>query len=263
MTKNIYKTYAATLRATAVEAGLKILEVQKGGLGITVKDDQSPVTIADQQAEIIILRDLKIVAPDIPVIAEESVSAGVIPETKEKFWLVDPLDGTKEFISGGTDFTVNIALVENGVPTFAIIYVPATGKLFTAFGSGKATLQLVTDGIISSQENDISVRPVPNDGMTAVASKSHMDEQTSSFLTSHNIENTVSVGSSLKFCIVAEGEADIYPRFGPTMEWDIAAGHAILNAAGGSVTNPDGTPFQYQKEDYRNGAFIAKGPVSL
>ncbi|MDG1708845.1 MAG: 3'(2'),5'-bisphosphate nucleotidase CysQ [Emcibacteraceae bacterium] len=258
MTEINYQLFANVLRKTAVEAGLKILEIQKGNLGVTVKGDQSPVTIADQQAEIIILRDLKEVAPNIPIIAEESVSAGVIPETKERFWLVDPLDGTKEFISGGSDFTVNIALIEFGTPTFSIIYVPATGKLFTAFGPNNATLQLVTDGIISSEENNISVRAIPNEGMTAVASKSHMDEKTSSFLKEHNIENTVSVGSSLKFCIVAEGEADIYPRFGPTMEWDIAAGHAILNAAGGSVTNPDGTPFQYQKEGYLNGAFIAR-----
>ncbi|MDG1857770.1 MAG: 3'(2'),5'-bisphosphate nucleotidase CysQ [Emcibacteraceae bacterium] len=258
MIKIDYNAFAQTLRETAVEAGLKILEVQKGNLGITVKGDQSPVTIADQQAEIIILRDLLKVAPDIPIIAEESVSAGIIPETKECFWLVDPLDGTKEFISGGTDFTVNIALIENGIPTFAIIYVPATEKLFTAFGSNKATLQAVKNGKISPKEKRINVRPVPDNGMTAVASKSHMDENTAAFLKDHNIENTVSVGSSLKFCIVAEGGADIYPRFGPTMEWDIAAGHAILNAAGGSVTNPDGTPFQYQKECYLNGAFIAR-----
>ncbi|MCC3862206.1 3'(2'),5'-bisphosphate nucleotidase CysQ [Pseudemcibacter aquimaris] len=257
-----YIEFANTLRDTAVRAGLKIMEIRSGNLGVQIKGDSSPVTIADQEAEKIILKDIRKVAPDIPIIAEESVSAGEIPETKEKFWLVDPLDGTKEFIGGGTDFTVNIALIENGEPTFGIIYVPATGKLYTAFGSEKAVLQNVTDGIINDEETTITIRPTPEDGMTAVASKSHMDEKTASFLEEHNIKDTVSVGSSLKFCIVATGGADIYPRFGPTMEWDIAAGHAILKAAGGTVTNPDGSPFEYQKKGYLNGAFIAKGNVS-
>lgn len=257
-----YIKFAEVLRETSVRAGLKIMEIRSGNLGIQVKGDSSPVTIADQEAEKIILKDIKSVAPEIPIIAEESVSAGEIPETKERFWLVDPLDGTKEFIGGGTDFTVNIALIENGEPTFGIIYVPATGKLYTGIANEKAVLQDVTDGIIAPEEQPVSIRQVPADGMTAVASKSHMDENTANFLKEHNIDNTVSVGSSLKFCIVATGGADIYPRFGPTMEWDIAAGHAILKAAGGTVTNPDGTPFEYQKKGYLNGAFIAKGNVS-
>ena len=262
MNKNKYQNYADTLRLTAVKAGRRILDVLEGNLGITIKGDQSPVTIADQQAEVIILASLKEIAPEIPVIAEESVSAGIVPETKDIFWLVDPLDGTKEFISGGNDFTVNIALIEKGVPTFAILYVPATGKLYTALDKNTATIQDVVNDQISSLERAIKTRRAPIQGMTAVASKSHMDEKTEAFLNDYDISETVSVGSSLKFCIVATGEADIYPRFGPTMEWDIAAGHAILNAAGGSVTNPDGTPFQYQKKGYLNGAFIARGQSS-
>lgn len=262
MIENKYQKFAEVLRPIAVKAGRKILEVREGNLGISIKGDQSPVTIADQQAEKIILSSLKNIAPEIPIIAEESVSAGIVPETKEIFWLVDPLDGTKEFISGGSDFTVNIALIENGIPTFAVIYVPATGKLYTALNRETAILQNVTHDVISPDEIPIRTRPIPQEGMTAVASKSHLDDQTKAFLIDNNIENTVSVGSSLKFCIVAIGDADIYPRFGPTMEWDIAAGHAILNAAGGSVTNPDGTPFKYQKKGYLNGAFIAKSHPS-
>lgn len=262
MTENRYQIYTDTLRKTAVKAGKKIMEVREGHLGISIKGDQSPVTIADLQAETIILEALREIAPEIPVIAEESVSAGIVPETKDIFWLVDPLDGTKEFISGGSDFTVNIALIEKGVPTFAVIFVPATGKLFTAKNPQTATLQDVINDEISANEVSVKTRPIPNEGMTAVASKSHMDDKTTTFLEKHNIKKTVSVGSSLKFCIVATGEADIYPRFGPTMEWDIAAGHAILNAAGGSVINPDGTPFQYQKKGYLNGPFIAKSHPS-
>lgn len=262
MIEKQYQTFAEVLRPTAVKAGRKILDVREGNLEISIKGDQSPVTIADQQAEKIILKSLKHVAPEIPVIAEESVSAGIVPDTKDVFWLVDPLDGTKEFISGGSDFTVNIALIENGIPTFAIIYVPVTGKLYTALNQDTAILQNVTNDEISTVENLIKTRDIPQDGMTAVASKSHLDEQTEAFLKDNNIEKTVSVGSSLKFCIVATGDADIYPRFGPTMEWDIAAGHAILSAAGGSVTNPDGTPFKYQKKGYLNGAFIAKSHAS-
>ena len=262
MSENKYQKYADALRSTAVLAGRKILDVREGNLGVTIKGDQSPVTIADQQAEIIILASLKDIAPEIPVIAEESVSAGIIPETKEIFWLVDPLDGTKEFISGGSDFTVNIALIEDGIPTFAIIYVPVTGKLYTALDTHTAILQDVVNDEISPNETPIKTRTIPKDGMVAVASKSHMDEKTKVYLDDYDIKETVSVGSSLKFCIVATGDADIYPRFGPTMEWDIAAGHAILQAAGGSVSNPDGTPFQYQKQGFLNGAFIASSQPS-
>ena len=172
MIENKYQKFAEVLRPTAVKAGRKILEVREGNLGISIKGDQSPVTIADQQAEKIILSSLKNIAPEIPIIAEESVSAGIVPETKEIFWMVDPLDGTKEFISGGSDFTVNIALIENGIPTFAVIYVPATCKLYTALNRDTAILQNVTHDVISPDEIPIRTRPIPQEGMTAVASKS-------------------------------------------------------------------------------------------
>jgi 3'(2'), 5'-bisphosphate nucleotidase len=256
-----YSHYYSLLRKTAIEAGEKILEIRNDKLGVTIKNDNSPVTLADQTAEKIILRDLNIIAPEIPVIAEESASEGNIPDVKDKFWLVDPLDGTKEFIAGGTDFTVNIALIENGVPTFGIIYTPATRRLYTAVSQNEATLQIVDQQLKPGPEMNIRVRDGDINNLTALASKSHLDEETKAFLDDLNITDKTSAGSSMKFCVVAEGKADIYPRFGPTMEWDIAAGHAILSAAGGSVKNPDGTTFEYNKPGYRNGPFIARGNI--
>lgn len=259
MTKKNYDEYSRVLRQTAIEAGVKIMDIREKKIDVSYKEDHSPVTLADQAAEKIILRDLQIIAPEIPVVAEESASEGNIPEVTDQFWLVDPLDGTKEFIAGGTDFTVNIALIENGKPTFGIIYTPATRKLYTAKNSNEATIQYIDESLNQGREHPIRVRNGNRDNLTALASKSHLDDDTKAFLKRMNIKDRTSAGSSLKFCVVAEGNADIYPRFGPTMEWDIAAGHAILNAAGGSVTNPDGSEFQYNKPDFRNGAFIAKG----
>lgn len=261
MNEENYSRYYEILRKTAVEAGEKILEIRNDKLGVTIKDDRSPVTLADQAAEKIILRDLKIVAPEIPVVAEESVSEGNIPDVSNKFWLVDPLDGTKEFIAGGTDFTVNIALVENGIPTFGIIYTPATRRLYTTKSSKEATIQIVDAQSNQGPEEPVKVRDGNMNNLTALASKSHLDDDTKAFLDDLNVTNKTTAGSSMKFCVVAEGKADIYPRFGPTMEWDIAAGHAILNAAGGSVKNPDGTAFEYKKPDFRNGPFIARGNI--
>ena len=258
-----YQDLCNSLQKTAVEAGQKIMEIKEGKMGVTYKDDMSPVTLADQAAEDIILRALRKISPQIPIVAEESVSAGIIPEVQEKFWLVDPLDGTKEFISGGNDFTVNIALIENGAPTFGIIYAPALGHLYSTVEKSVATRQNVKNGNTIEDEIIISVRKASNNNLTALASKSHLDNQTKEFLDKLNVTNTVCAGSSLKFCVVAEGNADIYPRFGPTMEWDTAAGHAILNAAGGKVINPDGTDFSYCKPFYKNGAFIATGDIKL
>lgn len=263
MNNATYQDFCNILRKTAVEAGQKIMEIKDGKMGITYKDDKSPVTLADQAAEDIILRDLIKISPEIPIVAEESMSAGNIPKVQDKFWLVDPLDGTKEFISGGNDFTVNIALIEDGVPTFGIIYAPALGNLYSTKEKSVATIQNVTNGTTIEDEKVISVRKAAKDNMTALASKSHLDDQTKEFLEKIKAKNTTSAGSSLKFCVVAEGNADIYPRFGPTMEWDIAAGHAILNAAGGKVINPDGTAFAYRKPSYKNGAFIATGDFEL
>jgi len=256
-----YPLLAEKLYETVLEAGRKIMEIFATDFDVLYKDDKSPVTEADQAAEKIILRDIAAIAPDIPVIAEEMASAGNIPDVADIFWLVDPLDGTKEFIRKGTDFTVNIALIEDGQPGFGIVYAPALGRMFVAKDPDTAVQMTIREGRFIGDEQPISVRDVPTGGITAVASKSHRDADTNAFLEKLGVSNVVSIGSSLKFCLVAAGEADIYPRFGPTMEWDTGAGHAVLKAAGGTVSNPDGTPFRYRKPGFRNGFFIANGRV--
>ncbi len=256
-----YSLLHEKLYASALEAGRKIMDIYAHDFDVTYKDDKSPVTKADEAAEKIIIRDLKDLNPQIPIIAEEQASAGNMPNVANIFWLVDPLDGTKEFVKKGTDFTVNIALIEDGRPTFGIVYAPALGRMFVAKNPETAVQMDIEEGRFIRNEKKISIRDIPKNGLTAVASKSHRDEQTNAFLEKLGIKNVVSTGSSLKFCLVAAGEADIYPRFGPTMEWDTAAGHAVLNAAGGQVLNPDGTIFHYKKPDFRNGSFIANGRV--
>lgn len=256
-----YEFLADKLYQTSLEAGRKIMEIYLKDFNVDYKVDDSPVTEADQAAEKIILRDLREITPSIPIIAEEQASDGNIPDVADIFWLVDPLDGTKEFIRKGTDFTVNIALIEQGQPSFGIVYAPALGRMFVAKTPDDSVQMDVREGRFIGTERTISVRDVPASGITAVASKSHRDAQTNDFLEKLGITDIVSTGSSLKFCLLAAGEADIYPRFGPTMEWDTAAGHAVLKAAGGTVTNPDGTVFRYQKPEFRNGFFIANGKV--
>tara|TARA_B100001939_G_scaffold347695_1_gene370146 strand:+ start:837 stop:1634 length:798 start_codon:yes stop_codon:yes gene_type:complete len=254
---------ADVLVPCTLEAGRRIMAIYKQDFEVVYKDDTSPVTAADEAAEEMILRDLATLTPQIPVVAEERVAAGHIPEVKDMFWLVDPLDGTKEFIRKGGDFTVNIALIQNRQPVFGIVYAPALKKLYLARSPREAVVWDVQDDALTSSETPLKVRKVPESGLVGVASKSHRDAETDTFLKQHGIRDTRSIGSSLKFCLVAAGEADIYPRFGPTMEWDTAAGHAVLRAAGGEVTHPDGKPFLYGKPDFRNGPFIAKGGVKL
>ena len=232
------------------------MEVYAQGPSAEYKDDGSPVTIADQAAEKVILEVLTEVSPEIPVISEEnSTSHSITPP--DRFFLVDPLDGTKEFLNpdGKGSFTVNIALIEQGEPTLGIVFAPAFDRLFTGVCGRGAHEQ--ANGTVRS----IMVREVPSTGVLAVASSSHRDEETDRWLADHEITATISIGSSLKFCLVACGEADVYPRFGPTMEWDTAAGDAILRAAGGRVTHPDGSAYTYGKKDYRNTAFIAWGLI--
>jgi 3'(2'), 5'-bisphosphate nucleotidase len=263
MTTINYDNYCEILRQTALKAGKKIMGIHSQGFDVNYKDDKSPVTIADEAAEKIILRDLKKIAPDIPIVAEESASAGNIPSVDKIFWLVDPLDGTKEFIARRKEFTVNIALIESGSPTLGIVYAPALATLYTAKNPDLCTLQKVTDLSTLGEEQVITVRDVPPSGISAVASKSHRDEKTNQLLEKYNVKDILSIGSSLKFCLLAEGKADFYPRFGPTMEWDTAAGHAVLNAAGGTITHPNGSPYLYNKPDFKNGPFIALGKMKL
>ena len=227
------------------------------------KDDQSPVTDADEEAEAYILDALHKLAPDIPVIAEEEVSSGHIREIGRRFFLVDPLDGTKEFLSRNGEFTVNIGEIVDGRPVRGVVYAPAKRRLFAGDQSdGGFDVATPTDAKPDfAQFRAIAARQAPGDGLVAVASRSHRDAKTDEYLARFPVKEFVSAGSSLKFCLVAAGEADIYPRLGRTMEWDTAAGHAVLAAAGGSVVTLDGRPFIYGKveEKFANPFFVARG----
>lgn len=243
-----------TLRLTAIEAGEKILEIYRSDFEVITKEDNSPVTLADQAAEAIITPVLKGIWPHVPVVAEEAAAAGHIPEVGEgPFWLVDPLDGTKQFIGKKDEFTVNIALIEDRIPLLGVVYVPVYGDMYIGSPFG-ATLS--RNG---GSAEAIAVRQKPDDRLLAVASRSHRTPETDAFLDKIGATDTVSTGSSIKFCLVACGQADVYPRFGPTMEWDTGAGQAVLEAAGGQVTDENGAPFLYAKPDFRNGNFIAWG----
>ena len=238
----------------AREAGEAIMEVYAKDVSADFKQDGSPVTEADNAAEAIIIPALTTIAPDITIISEENAASHSVAPP-ERFFLVDPLDGTKEFLKrdGKGSFTVNIALIEKGSPIAGVVYAPALGRLFVGNRDGGA------HEIEGGTFNAISIRAVPDSGAIAVASASHRDDKTNQWLDDHSIIHTTSIGSSLKFCLLAAGEADVYPRFGPTMEWDTAAGDAVLRAAGGQIKMPDGSPFSYGKPDYRNGSFIAYG----
>jgi len=245
--------------AAAVEAGRAECEIYAGAFKVHHKQDASPVTAADHAAEAIILEHLARLAPGVPVIAEEEAAAGRIPEVADEFFLVDPLDGTKEFIAKRGEFTVNIALIRNGLPVLGVVFAPANGKLFAgdvAAGQAFRSAQK-PDPSQLAERSAIKVRQPPPKGLTAVASRSHSNRETEAYLARSNVVDTVSVGSSLKFCLVAAGEADLYPRLGPTMEWDTAAGHAVLAAAGGKVLTLQGAPLRYGKPEFRNPSFIA------
>jgi len=239
------------LAIAAREAGDAILEVVRRGFDVESKHDTSPVTEADRAAELIILAALARAAPGVPVIAEEEVAAGRIPAHDHTYFLVDPLDGTKEFIRGGDDYTVNIGLIEGGTPKLGVVFAPATQRLHGGCVGEGAWLDEGQGRV------PIATRP-RGELTTAVASKSHLNQATIDYLEAA-VGNCgyVSVGSSLKFCIVAEGKADIYPRAAPTSEWDTAAGHAVLLAAGGLVDGTDGQPLRYGKRAFLNRAFVA------
>jgi len=246
---------------SAQRAGGAIMAVYATDFAVSDKADSSPVTVADQAAEKIILADLAAIAPGVPVVAEESVAAGHVPVIADRFFLVDPLDGTREFISRRDEFTVNIALVEAGQPVLGVVYAPARRELYWGdVRAGKAGhIDADPDGTMPSMGSAIQARQAPAQGLTAVASRSHRTPETDAFLANYSVAEFLSIGSSLKFCLVAAGRADLYPRIGTTMEWDTAAGHAVLAAAGGSVTGLEGEPFTYGKPGFRNGNFVARG----
>lgn len=239
----------------AVAAGVEILEVYQHPITVSSKEDRSPVTEADVRAEKLILARLASIAPEIPVVAEESVAAGQVPDIGGgRFFLVDPLDGTKEFISRNGEFTVNIALVEGGCPTLGVVHLPALEETYFSDGT-RAFRRRATD----AGTTEIHCRQPDDDGLVVVASRSHRDAKTDEFLDSVKVKELISAGSSLKLCRVAEGAADLYPRLGRTMEWDIAAGQAVLQAAGGSVQTLAGDPLSYGKPGFENPHFVARG----
>jgi len=245
----------SNLVMTAIEAGHAIMKIYQGEIAVDHKADNSPVTAADVTAEKIILAGLKRDFPNIPVISEEQHAAGIEVAIADTFFLVDPLDGTKEFISRNGEFTVNIALIHQGVPVMGVVMAPAKQEIF----AGQLGLGAMKANPPDLDFAPIKARPCPQTGPTILASRSHMDAETDAYIKSHAACSVSNAGSSLKFCRLAEGAADLYPRFGRTMEWDTAAGHAVLLAAGGTLTQPDGSAFIYGKKDFANGPFLAKG----
>lgn len=245
----------------AVQAGAVIMAVRAQGVHAREKADHSPVTEADEKAEAIILAGLAAHYPDVPVVAEEAASAGNIPQSLgARFFLVDPLDGTKEFVAGREDFTVNIALIENGVPVAGIVYAPARHALYA--GAGRRAYRAEVGDVVSSP---MPLSRKPQSGPSRiVASRNHLNAETHDWLACRPECQTVNIGSSLKFCLLAEGKADLYPRLSRTMEWDTAAGDAVLRAAGGITETLDGKPLTYGKRnqpddaDFANPHFIAR-----
>jgi 3'(2'), 5'-bisphosphate nucleotidase len=242
----------------AHKAGDAIMEIYATDFEHTLKADKSPVTAADLAAEAVIEKRLAALTPEIPLVAEEAASAGRLPDiTGDQFWLVDPLDGTREFLDRNDEFTVNIALVEAGRPVLGVVYAPALALTFTGIpGDGAARAAAGSAGA------EIKVRPIPAGGLTLIASRRHGDaEAIGRLLGGHRVGDHKTAGSSLKFCLVAAGEADLYPRFGRTMEWDTAAGHAVLAAAGGRVTIANGSELSYGKPGLDNPHFVAWGAL--
>lgn len=248
------------LKRIAREAGELTLNYfdESGYQGADAKGDGSPVTVADKAAEDVIEKALKETTPEVPMVGEEATSDGRIPDLSGAayFWLVDPLDGTKEFISGSGDYTVNIALIHKGQPVIGVVYAPVKGELYAGHGPGTAVRYLED----SDKEKSIHVRKPPEEGFTVVASAHHANqEKLDAFLENYKVAKLLKRGSSLKICSVAAGKADLYPRFGPTCEWDIAAGDAVLRSAGGIVTDLRGNPFSYgfAERKFLNPEFVA------
>ena len=256
-----YSNTVPIIRDTALKAGLEIMHVYgSGDFGVDTKSDDSPVTRADRAADDIIYACLKASFPNIAIVTEEQAETHNI--TAKTFFIVDPLDGTKEFINRRGEFTVNIALVENGVPTLGVVYAPAIGRLFYTDENGQTVEELGSHRVGQIGETiKLSVSEADNSALTIVASKSHRDQATDNYISKYQIKDMTGAGSSLKFCLVASGEADFYPRLGRTMEWDTAAGHAVVLGAGGQVLCFDThAPLTYGKDGFENPFFIVMSP---
>ena len=239
------------------QAGEAVMRIYAGDFSVRTKADASPVTEADEQSEAIILARLRELTPDIAVASEEALSKTGMRDWQapSTFWLVDPLDGTREFTSRNGEFSINIALVTNRQPVLGVVHAPAAGVSWWAAGPGTATMQRAGDAPVP-----IRARKPPAAGLVTLESRSHGDRAAvGAFLADYKVAARRQSGSALKFGLLAQGDADLYPRFGPTMEWDTAAGHAVLNAAGGHVETVAGGPLLYGKPTLRNPDFIARG----
>ena len=245
----------------ALEAGARIMEVYDSGeLDQQAKADQSPVTAADLAADRVISAGLAAAFPDIAAVTEEASDSHELTGL-QRYFLVDPLDGTKEFINRRGDFTVNIGLIEDGVPVAGVVYAPARGRIFVTRGGGAVEMAVADHRVVAGSGKGLSVSTPDNAALTVVASKSHRDKATDDYIARYRVAEFAAAGSSLKFCLVAAGEADFYPRLGRTMEWDTAAGHAVLRAAGGDVLRfDDHAPLAYGKPGWKNPFFLALAP---
>ncbi len=253
MTVGLSRDLVEQIVRISVAAGDEIMKIYNSGFTVESKDDRSPVTAADRAAEDLITRAILQTTDAFPIVGEEAVSEGRIPDVAgTPFWLVDPLDGTKEFINHRDEFTVNIALVDERRPVLGVVHVPAKGETYVGSPFGA----FVRRG--KGEPRAIACRPTPEKGLIAVASRSHRSPAVDDYLARFDIAESISAGSSIKFCLVAEGKADLYPRFGRTMEWDTAAGHAVLRHAGGEVVLVDGSEFRYAKPGFENPDFIAR-----
>lgn len=262
------------LLPAVLEAGACQLQIRAEGFDAQSKSDGSPVTRADRETEAILTAALGRIAPGVPIIGEEAVNAGSIPAFDDIAFLVDALDGTKEFVRGGDDFTVNVALVRNHVPVFGIVFAPAMGRLFATAGEGQAVQGRIEPARLAGNAQ-VALKPISTSepearGLRVVSSRSARSQATEALLARFAIATDVRMGSSVKFGLIASGEADLYPRLGPTNAWDIAAGHAVLSAAGGTVTNTRGEPLTYldasrlhAPEPFLNPSFVAWGRPSL
>jgi 3'(2'), 5'-bisphosphate nucleotidase len=256
-----HEAIVATSRALALEAGAAIMEVHRGAnLAVRSKDDASPVTEADDRADALIREGLGRAFPGVAIVTEEDVASHAVQA--ETFFLVDPLDGTREFVRRAGDFTVNIALVERRVPTRGVVFAPARKRLFYTAAEGLSVEEGEPHHVSSPGSlRRLHVARPDADGLVVVASKSHRTAETDDYIARYPVKQFAAAGSSLKFCLLAAGEAHFYPRLGTTMEWDTAAGHALLAGAGGAVVRADDlSPLRYGKLGWRNPGFIAYVP---
>ncbi len=246
----------------AFKAGSLIMDIYQKDFDVNLKEDNSPVTIADQKAEKLILSALDDIFPNIPVISEEAYSIGFVPKFDKKFFLVDPLDGTKEFIKKNGEFTVNIGLIEDNIAKLGVVYAPEKGFMYFCDEYNNAfelKIKPNFSGSISEAKR-IRVNSSRISDLTAITSRSHNNQETTDFLKDYKINETLFAGSSYKFCLIASGKADIYPRLTPTCEWDTAAGHAVLKAAGGNICSLEGNELTYgfKEKKFINPSFLAR-----